>query len=90
MEYTVTERTVDGVVVERLTIDPESNEGTIEVFNGDDVSVFTRRLVDGSIEVRDEDDELVEPQMLSWVYIYGVDDAVPDEILDQLIEEEES
>ena len=73
----ILEKTVDDVLVERITVDTDTNEGTIEVFDGDTVETFTRSLVAGSIEVRNSDGELLQhPESLDWTFIYGVHNFV--------------
>jgi hypothetical protein len=76
MENIFLQKYVNDVVVETIDIDPVSNTGTIKLFDGDDVTVFTRKLVNGLIEVRNSDDEIIETDNLSWLFIYGVHDYV--------------
>lgn len=51
------ERYVNGVLIERVTLDPDTNEGTVEQFDptGAATGTYTRRWVDGHAAVFDGD-----------------------------------
>ena len=79
------ETILDGVLAERIIVDKDTNEGTIEVFDGHNVTIFTRTLSNGVIEVRDPDGKVVQHPELSWTFVYGVHDYVDEaDVAEQL------
>lgn len=83
MENIFLKKYVDDVVVEIIDIDPVTNNGTIKLFDGEDVTIFTRKLVNDKIEIRNSDDEIVETDNLSWLFVYGVHDIANEDDIEE-------